>query len=43
METVGVEIVGRETTALQNRPKFSCEVVPSKPLLGSDEGKKRLA
>ena len=39
METVGVEIVGRETTVLQNQPKLCCEVVPCKPLFGSDEGK----
>ena len=41
METVGVEIVGRETTVLQNCPKLCCEIVPSKPSFGSDEGKQR--
>ena len=40
---MGVEIVGRETTVLQNRPKLCSEVVPFKPLLGLDEGEQRLA
>ena len=39
---MGVEIVGRETTVLENRPKL-CSEVPCKPLLGSDKGEQRLA
>ena len=42
METVGVEIVGREITLLQNCPKLCCEIVLCKPLFGLDEGKQRL-
>ena len=40
---MGVEIVGRETTLLQNCPKPCCEIVPCKPFVGLDEGKQRLA
>ena len=42
-ETVGVEIVGRETTALKNCPKLCCEIVPFKPLSGLDNGEQRVA
>ena len=42
-DTVGVEIVGRETTVLENCSQLYCEIVPCKPLTRLDEGEKRLA